>query len=120
MRAHQRRFLDRKRSGFQQNAVGDADLADVMERCSPANEIDGPIVHSECGCQCGCHLAYTLRMAACLVVPDLGGARKTIQNLHLRSLQLTRTLGDPQLEHCVRSEERRVGKECGSRWVRDP
>src|SRR5690606_31522618 len=98
MLLHLRKFLRREAPRLQQDAVRDADLADIVQRgCSPDQ---GGFLsrQSESKRNAGRQLSHALRVLTRLVIPILRRSPEHVKNLRLGELKLLCPLPHPQLQ----------------------
>jgi len=65
-------FLSRESAGFEQDAVRNADLANIMQRRRAANQLDLILRQPQLVGQPGSHLADTPHVLTGVVIPILG------------------------------------------------
>ena len=90
-----------QRAALEQDPVGNADLADVVQRCRLADQLDLVRPVPERRIQRGSRPAHALGVAPGVVVAVLGGARQALEHLEVRGLELLGALGDGALQPAV-------------------
>ncbi len=94
-------LLDRELPQLQEDGVGDADLADVVQRGRAPDEQDLPVAQPEMPRQEGRHLPDALGVLPRLVVAELRRAGEPLDDLVLRRLEVARALPHLRLEDLV-------------------
>ena len=96
--AHELAVLGRERAGLQQDRVGHADLAHVVQQARVAQRLGLGRGHPQRQPEALAHPADALEVHAGLLVARLGGVRKAMDDLELRLAQLDRALAHGLLE----------------------
>ena len=88
MRAHDDGFLRRVRPGLVEDRVGNADLADIVQRCGIVEQLAGRLVESVQASEHGRELADPAHVVRGFARARFGGAGKQVEHVELAVEQL--------------------------------
>ena len=119
MALHHLELLDRELPGRQEDVVGDADLADVVEAGRAPQEVHVPLGNTQLLGEERRHASDAERVLARVVVSVFGGQRQALERLDVGVLELFGSFLHPILERPLLRFQLQV-KEADVEHVRDP